>query len=307
MPHPQETESDERATASDEEPRRQSMRRVRHRILRRTELLPAVFTMLNGVAGFASIHYATRDAVGEARLGNLAIAAWLVFAAMICDMLDGRLARITRRSSDFGGQLDSLCDVISFGVAPAVLVVRTSTAVLRGQVEPLTFLPNLPVLERLIWCVAAIYVACATLRLARFNVETDDHGSAHMRFSGLPTPGAAAVTLTLVLLLVDLSGTDKRWLAGAWPIGVVAALMPAAMVATALLMVSRVPYPHLVNQYVRARKPFGTLVKVVIITVAAFVEVFVTGAIIALVYVAAGPLRVAWARLRRGRSGPETG
>ena len=226
---------------------------------------------------------------------------------MICDRLDGRLARMTRKTSDFGGQLDSLCDVISFGVAPAVLVVRTSTAVLRGQVAPLTFLPNLPVLERLIWCVAAIYVACAALRLARFNVETDDHGSGHMRFTGLPTPGAAAVTLTLTLLLVDLAGTEKSWLAGVWPIGVVAGLMPAAMFAVSLLMVSRVPYPHLVNQYVRAKKPFKTLVTVVIVTVAAFVEVFVTGALIALVYVAAGPVRVAWAHMRPRGSPAEEG
>jgi len=100
------------------------------------------------------------------------------------------------------------------------------------------------------------------------------------------------------MLLVDLAGTEKSWLAGVWPIGVVAGLMPAAMFAVSLLMVSRVPYPHLVNQYVRAKKPFKTLVTVVIVTVAAFVEVFVTGALIALVYVAAGPVRVAWAHMR---------
>lgn len=278
---------------------RQRMRRVRRRILRRTDLLPAMFTMLNGIAGFSSIHYATRDAVGEARLGNLAIAAWLILAAMVCDMLDGRLARMTRRTSDFGGQLDSICDVISFGVAPAVLVVRTTTAALRGQVESLTFLPNLPVLERLIWCVAAIYVACAALRLARFNVETEDHASGHLRFTGLPTPGAAAVTLTLTLLLVHLEGTEKDWLSGVWPIGVVAALLPVSMVVTALLMVSRVPYPHLVNQYLGARKPFGTLVKLVIITVAALVELFITAAIVTIVYVAAGPARMLLARVGR--------
>ncbi|MGC9453469.1 MAG: CDP-diacylglycerol--serine O-phosphatidyltransferase [Phycisphaerae bacterium] len=287
------------------EGRRKRLHHVRRRILRSTDLLPAMFTMLNGIAGFASIHYATREAVGEARLEHLALAAWLILAAMVCDMLDGRLARMTRRTSDFGGQLDSICDVISFGVAPAVLVVRTSTAVLRGQVESLTFLPNLPVLERLIWCVAAIYVACAALRLARFNVETEDHATGHLRFTGLPTPGAAAVTLTLTLLLVHLEGTGKSWLSGAWPVGIVAVLLPATMVATALLMVSRVPYPHLLNQYLHAKRPFGTLVKLVIITVAALVELFVTAALVAMIYVAAGPVRVLLGR--RFRRGAEAG
>lgn len=266
-----------------------------------------MFTMLNGIAGFASIHYATRDAVGEARLGNLAIAAWLILAAMICDMLDGRLARMTRRTSDFGGQLDSLCDVISFGVAPAVLLVRTTTTVIRGQVEPLAFLPDLPVLERLIWCIAAIYVACAALRLARFNVETEDNATGHLRFTGLPTPGAAAVTLTLTLLLVHLEGTEKNWLSGVWPIGIVAALMPPAMVITALLMVSRVPYPHLLNQYLGAKRPFGTLVKLVIITVAVLVELYITAAIVTVVYVAAGPVRMLLAGCRNRAVEPDDG
>lgn len=303
---PRDERDNQQSSLSEQAPRRR-LRRVRRRILRSTDLLPAMFTMLNGIAGFASIHYATRDAVGEARLANLSLAAWLILAAMVCDMLDGRLARMTRRTSDFGGQLDSICDVISFGVAPAVLVVRASTTILRGQIEPLAFLPNLPVLERLIWCVAAIYVSCAALRLARFNVESQDHASGHMRFTGLPTPGAAAVTLTLTLLLVHVEATEKSWLSGAWPIGIVAALMPVAMIVTALLMVSRIPYPHLLNQYLGAKRPFGTLVKLVIITVAALVEFFVTGALIAVVYVAAGPLRALRARVGRSRSPAKSG
>lgn len=307
MPEGPHTDTPEHEAATDEGHSRPRLRRVRRRILRSTDLLPAMFTMLNGIAGFASIHYATRDAVGEARLGNLAIAAWLILAAMICDMLDGRLARMTRRTSDFGGQLDSLCDVISFGVAPAVLLVRTTTTVIRGQVEPLAFLPDLPVLERLIWCIAAIYVACAALRLARFNVETEDNATGHLRFTGLPTPGAAAVTLTLTLLLVHLEGTEKNWLSGVWPIGIVAALMPPAMVITALLMVSRVPYPHLLNQYLGAKRPFGTLVKLVIITVAVLVELYITAAIVTVVYVAAGPVRMLLAGRRNRAVEPDDG
>ena len=103
----------------------------RTRILRGIAALPSMVTLGNGIAGFAAIHFATKplpaalmDPAHSAAAGawltqNMVLAAWLVFVAMVFDALDGRLARMTRRTSDFGGQLDSLCDAISFGVAPA--------------------------------------------------------------------------------------------------------------------------------------------------------------------------------------------
>ena len=153
--------------------------RARRRILRSTAVLPSLFTISNGLAGFGAIHFATKAVLTlDARLENLAIAAWLLVAAMICDMLDGRVARMTRMTSDFGGQLDSLCDAISFGVAPAIMMLRAVVALL-GEVS---VVPHVVALERTVWCVAAIYMACAVLRLARFNVENEPDESAHMDF-----------------------------------------------------------------------------------------------------------------------------
>ena len=91
------------------------------------------------MSGFAAIHFATKDALGEATLAQPGLAgAYCIFLAMFFDMLDGRVARMTRRTTDFGGQLDSLCDVISFGAAPAMLMLRTVVMVVRGhQIDPI--------------------------------------------------------------------------------------------------------------------------------------------------------------------------
>ncbi len=111
-----------------------SPRRHRRRKLRATAVLPASFTLLNGLFGFAAIHYAVKHPLGVGFaepqvLANLQIAAWLLFAAMFCDMLDGRVARMTHVTSDFGGQLDSMCDIISFGVAPAMQTRRVRKSI----------------------------------------------------------------------------------------------------------------------------------------------------------------------------------
>ncbi|MCD4823358.1 MAG: phosphatidylcholine/phosphatidylserine synthase [Phycisphaerae bacterium] len=274
---------------------------IRLRILRSTAVLPAAFTLLNGLAGFAAIHFATKHdlgaslnpdtAAGAAALFNLNVAAMLLFVAMICDMLDGRLARMTRTTSDFGAQLDSLCDMISFGVAPAVLAVRCSISILREQSQ------NLPV-ERAIWCIAGIYIACAALRLARFNVETDQDEAAHMDFRGLPSPGAAGMLMAMVLLFVNLIEKNYAWLPADDLLLGMSVTLPILTLAAALLMVSRFRYPHIVNQYIRGRKPFSYLVKLVIIILAACIQPFITLAAVALIYTFSGPVRACWLMIR---------
>lgn len=274
--------------------------RTRYRILRSTAALPALFTLANGLFGFAAIHYATKDGFGQAALGNLAFACWMVFAAMICDMLDGRVARMTRRTTDFGSQLDSLCDAVSFGVAPAIIMVQTFAAVKGGSVERVTsFLPHMPFAERFVLCIGGLYVACAILRLARFNVETDADESAHMEFKGLPSPAAAGTVITLVLLFDHLTHFDRGLRSSSWALVVVCGILPVVTLITALLMVSQVRYPHLVNQYVRGRRSFGYLVRLVLIILAAFVEFFVAGAALMVIYVSMGPVRWFLAQRRR--------
>ena len=173
------------------ETKRSKAELARFTLMQSTAVLPSFVTVLNGLAGLGAIHFATMAKYGQfdsGHMGNLQTAAWLIALAMIFDMLDGRLARMTRRTSDFGAQLDSLCDAISFGVAPAILMVHMTIPALREMGA----LGHDWHLDRVVWLVASVYVACAVLRLARFNVETEADESAHMFFRGLPTPGAAA-------------------------------------------------------------------------------------------------------------------
>jgi len=278
--------------------------RRRQRILRSTSILPALFTLSNGLAGFGAIHFATKDALGASTLWHLELSAWLIFVAMVCDMIDGRLARMARRTSDFGGQLDSLCDMVSFGAAPAVLMLRTATMVLRGQIERVSFLETYLGIERVMWCVAGTYLACAALRLARFNVEADPEESSHLSFRGLPSPGAAAAVAALVLLFGHLTETEQGWQSAPWVLAVVGVTLPVITLITALLMVSRLRYPHLVNQYVRGRRPFGYLVRIVLLALAAVWQPYVTLAVVTVLYASWGPIVSAWDLFRPAQKEP---
>jgi len=265
-------------------------RRAGKRILQSTAVLPGLLTIANGLAGFASLHYATKDALGDATLANLATAAWLIFAAMVFDMLDGRVARMTRRTSDFGGQLDSLCDVISFGVAPAMLIVRAEAMVLRGQIERLSIVPHALGIERLVWAVAAVYLSCGALRLARFNVENVPDESAHFYFKGLPIPGAAAAVASLVLLLDNLAGIEQGWRSSPWLLAAIGTTLPVVTLLAGLLMVSRFTYTHVVNHYIRGKRSFNYLVKLIIIALAAMVQPYLTLACVTTAYALSGPV-----------------
>ena len=271
-------------------------------ILRSISVAPAICTLLNGLCGFAAIHMASRSKLGQADLsqsGEIAIAAWLIFLAMVFDMLDGRLARWARKTSDFGAQLDSLCDAISFGVAPAMVMLRTVITVLRTQsINHWSYSPEtLLLLERAVWGAAAIYVACAVLRLARFNVENEPDESAHLYFRGLPSPGAAALAAALVLLFVRLDNVPDAWQANPTLLAAVSVILPVSTLLAALLMVSRFRYPHLVNRFIRGKKPFSYLLKFLIVVVAVVMEPFVTAAVVCLIYAASGP--VGWLLRRK--------
>ena len=124
-------------------------------------ILPSLITLLNGICGFAAIVLAANN--------RFALAGYVLLLAMIADMLDGRVARMSQSTSSFGGQLDSLCDIISFGVAPAFLMLK----VLEYKLE----LVELNFLERFVWLAAAAYISCTAIRLARFNVENEEDES----------------------------------------------------------------------------------------------------------------------------------
>ncbi|MFA6185709.1 MAG: phosphatidylcholine/phosphatidylserine synthase [Phycisphaerae bacterium] len=250
-------------TEKSERQKRSLLRSVRKQRLRYITVLPSLITLINGVCGFASIVFAAKAGqvdnsglnVYPSQFPFLSMAGYMIFWAMIADMLDGHVARISHSTSSFGGQLDSLCDVISFGVAPAFLMLR----VVEGRVS---FHPTFDVfVYRFLWLSAAIYISCAAIRLARFNVENEEDESNHSSFSGLPSPAAAGVVASLVVLNhyilteLSLSHTTLSNICHNIIIGV----LPFAALAAAILMVTRVTYPHFVNAFLRGKKPFAYL------------------------------------------------
>jgi CDP-diacylglycerol--serine O-phosphatidyltransferase len=227
------------------------LRSVRKQRLKTITILPSLITILNGVCGFAAIVLAGK--------GAFAHAGYIILLAMIADMLDGRVARMSQSTSSFGGQLDSLCDVISFGVAPAFLTIK----IIEHKLQLLQLNSTLSdFLQRFTVLAAATYLSCAAIRLARFNVENEEDESAHMSFFGLPTPAAAGVIVSLVIFHQEtlIKMLEKNsWMYSLCESAIIY-LLPLMLFAVGVLMVSRIRYPHIVNQFVKGKKPFEHLV-----------------------------------------------
>src|SRR5260370_19346308 len=188
----------------------------RFRIPRRQKMfavLPTMLTLGNAVCGFGAIRLAAKVGLQPFGWGKndtecLLIAAMLVFLAMVFDMLDGRAARWAKQTSQFGAELDSLCDAISFGVAPAFILIKFASEVRE----------DMPMIAaRLLWVIAVLFVICAILRLARFNVETDEEDT-HEFFSGLPSPAAAGTVVSFMFAYEKIQklAMDMRPEASAW-------------------------------------------------------------------------------------------
>jgi CDP-diacylglycerol--serine O-phosphatidyltransferase len=197
------------------------------------------------------------------------------------------VARLSRTSSDFGAQLDSLCDLVTFGVAPAFLLVKMC--------------PRFAYLHReAVWVIAAAYVACAALRLARFNVETSDEDE-HLTFTGLPSPAAAAAIAGFAIMFFTLRKEDNPLQYAAKIDEVLQNVLPFFAILVSVLMVSRIPYPHVVNQVFRGQRTFGHVVGVIFALVAVAVIRGYSVPIIFCVFALFGPARYAWDKLVRRR------
>ena len=240
------------------------LRRVRRQRLKHISILPSLITILNGVCGFTAIILASKGAEqviagisAEPQRSYFAMSGYMILLAMIADMLDGRLARKMEGTSSFGGQLDSLCDVISFGVAPIFLMLK----IVECKLELTSFAGDNSV-QRFIWLAAAAYLSCAVIRLARFNVENEQDESAHMSFMGLPTPAAAGVIVSLVIFHQEMlqSYAETRPM-----VDVVIYALPFLALGVGALMVSRLRYPHVLNQHLKGRKPFGHFMRVLLL------------------------------------------
>src|SRR5262249_51713472 len=221
-----------------------------HAAMRKVVIVPTLLTLGNAVCGLASIAYASR--IGKdgfiRDLDNFYLAAsgWLILAAMIFDAMDGYFARLFKSAGRFGAELDSLCDAISFGAAPAFLLLQLGPSW------------DLPLMHRLLAAVATLYMMCTILRLARYNVEAIEGIGSGKRFRGLPSPAAAGCVASLAVLRGAL---DRQW--PAWNVPSVHAGIEAWATAgallVALLMVSRVSYPHLTKQVLRGSRKSAAL------------------------------------------------
>lgn len=283
------------------------------RRIRTVAVLPTLFTLGNLVCGFFAIVVASRiqaptsadvptaiaiqfqnNPVGVLTqldstdpTHNAVLCAWLIFLAMIFDALDGQVARLARVTSDFGAQLDSLCDVVTFGVAPAILLVKMC--------------PTFSYLHREgVWIIAATFAACAALRLARFNVETGEDDD-HLHFNGLPTPAAAAAIAAMAIMFYTLR-KDSNALAYAAQIDLwMQRILPFFALLVAMLMVSRIPYPHVVNQLLSGHRSFGHVVGLVFSLVAVTLIWGYSVPILCGIFVLGPPLRFAVVQLQRRR------
>ncbi|WOO43232.1 CDP-diacylglycerol--serine O-phosphatidyltransferase [Rubellicoccus peritrichatus] len=194
-------------------------------------ILPNLFTAGNLFFGFIAIiwciHGRYVDATQAEAARSYTEAVFFILAAGLCDVFDGRVARLGGRESLFGKEFDSIADVVSFGVAPALMVFFLLLSPTMGY----------DFYRQIGWLVGFIYLLCAGVRLARFNVITNPFipGSNEIvkpqEFLGLPAPAAAGLTASLVLLVVNF---DLRGFA---------LFLPPLMLLTAWLMVSKVPYP----------------------------------------------------------------
>ena len=225
-------------------------------------LLPNLLTTGTLFGGFFSILVAVQ--------GRYVEGAIAIFAAMIFDGLDGRVARMTGTQSQFGTQYDSLSDMVAFGVAPAILV----------------FTWMLGPLDKLGWSAAFIYTSCAALRLARFNINTEAAPSRY--FQGLASPPAAALLASLVW-----SGAALEYSAG------LAILVGLIATGLGLLMVSNLVYPSFKDINFDKRVPFVVVLTAILIAGIIMSDPPRLLLLCATVYALSSPARWLYRRLRR--------
>jgi CDP-diacylglycerol--serine O-phosphatidyltransferase len=234
-------------------------------------VLPSLFTIGNLLCGFGAITFTQK--------GNFVFAAWLILLGLVVfDGLDGLVARATKSVTRFGAQLDSLADVVTFGVAPAFLAYQLIHQNNSHLISPkFTFL------------ICAFYLACAALRLARFNVEQAPETEDHNYFNGLPSPGAAGLVASIIIFNKELMEKgDHRTLT---------LILPGMTLLLAILMISRLHYIHFLNRIIHSKHPFIRLVEIVLIVMLVAHSPEATLFFAFLFYILSAPLTAAYTKL----------
>lgn len=228
-------------------------------------LLPNLFTTSALFCGFFAVVSALNN--------DYASAAIAIFLSMVLDGLDGRVARMTNTQSAFGAEYDSLADMLSFGIAPAVVAFSWSNQAL-GKFG---------------WICAFVYVACAALRLARFNVQLNVVDKAW--FVGLPSPSAAAVVAGLVWTFQEFEVEATAF----------KVIMALTLAITGIMMVSNIRFYSFKSIDIRGPVPFVALLMIVLL----FVVISAKPPVVLLIlfggYALSGPLNVAWRFIRSTR------
>lgn len=269
---------------------RKNGKRKRHLTL---AVLPTSLTLGNGVCGLSAIAVATSANLPWENETKLLVAGLLIFGGMLFDALDGSAARLTGQESEFGAQLDSLCDAITFGTAPAVIVWRISDA--QGFSHKLSL------------CIGVLFALCVLIRLARFNVETDEDDT-HEGFEGLPSPAAAGAIAAFAIAEYEFAGfgateypESVRLLAGQLVFGSQYVITALACVL-AYLMISRYQYPHVFNQLLKGRRSPHQIGQAMFIVIGAFLLHWLTLPIVFCYYAFGSPARYHLASWRKTKA-----
>jgi CDP-diacylglycerol--serine O-phosphatidyltransferase len=252
-------------------------------------LLPNSLTAGNLFFGFLAILSCIQanNSVDEAAISSFFTqAVWFIFFGVICDAFDGRLARMGGRESLFGKEFDSIADVISFGVAPALMMIFLILKPSGGNES----------IFQIGWLIGFVYLLCAAVRLARFNVLTNPVLPKAKRlketkdFLGLPVPAAAGMVASLVLAYINF-GFDMHGFEY---------VMPLLMLAIALLMISNIPYPSFKEIDWQTKLRFRSFILLIFGLCIAFIlkELFLT--LLFFTYIMSGPIRHLY-RLFRAR------
>lgn len=229
-------------------------------------ILPNLFTSGCLFGGFYAIIAAIQ--------GRYDAAAIAILIASLCDGLDGKIARFTNTTSQFGVEYDSLADLVAFGVAPGLLAFEWS----------------LQSFGRFGWLAIFLYVICGALRLARFNIQKSSLESRH--FKGLPIPCAAIFIATFVLFFNSYGGPDMAR----------HAVIIVAMYLLSFLMVSTINYISFKEFELFKRKPFNVLVATILILIVVAYKPAVMLFIFSFVYIVSGPAMTAYKLARSKRS-----
>jgi len=266
-------------------------------------VLPTMLTLANGACGFGAITFAAKlgptEQLATDTVTPSLIAASLIFLAMLFDMLDGAVARLMNQTSQLGAELDSLCDAVSFGVAPAFLMLQFVAKELTGGIE---YHP------RLLWTIAVLYALCAILRLARFNVDSDeaDEDDSHDEFRGLPSPAAAGAIVAFPFAmpkLLELANVGEATISqeiAVWLIPAVRSVLPLLTLGMALLMVSNIRYQHFFAQFFSGQRTRRHVVQLVFSLAVIFSVHELAVPVIFCYFAFASPLRALWTRTLRG-------